>query len=76
MELIEEDQYLLSDELLGVYGVGDDPQAAAEDLLQMLVDLHRELSSSSARLSSRLREQLKVLDYFLGRRFDQHDLEG
>lgn len=62
------DQILVSDELLRVYGVGDDIESAAQDLLEMLLDYHAELTSEQARLSDSLRRHLEVINYYLGLR--------
>ena len=61
-----EDQVLVSDELLRVYGVGDDLEGAVADLLEMLNDYHSELSESKQELSGHLAGQLRILDYYLG----------
>jgi hypothetical protein len=63
------DRILVSDELLRVYGVGDDLDSAVTDLLEMLADYHAELSESKRKqeqLSSHLLMQLRILDYYLG----------
>ena len=61
-----DDQVLVSDELLRVYGVGDDLEGAVADLLEMLGDYHSELSESKQELSGHLVGQLRILDYYLG----------
>lgn len=68
VEQLENGQVLVSDELLNCYGVGDDEQEAVEELAEMLFDHHADLAESRRELSSYLRQQLNVLDYFLGPR--------
>jgi predicted RNase H-like HicB family nuclease len=68
VEKIEDDQFLVSDELLNCYGLGDTLEEATEDLATMLIEHRAELAASRDKLSTHLRRQLGMLDYFLGPR--------
>ena len=68
LERTAEGQFVMSEELLNCYGVGDTIEEAAEDLISMLLEYHAELSEARKQLSRYLRRQLEMLDYFLGQR--------
>ena len=66
VEEVELGQVLVSDGLVSTYGVGDTLGEAVDEFLEMLLDYHRELDESRGELSRSLREELRVLEYFLG----------
>lgn len=68
VERLEGDQVLVADELLNCYGVGDTLEEATEDLASMLFEHQADLAESRNQLSSYLRRQLNMLNYFLGSR--------
>jgi hypothetical protein len=66
VERLEDDQILVSDELLNCYGVGSTLDEATDDLAAMLFEHQADLAESRSRLSTNLRRQLNMLNYFLG----------
>lgn len=65
LEKTDDGSYLLSEELLGSYGVGATLKEAEEDFLSMIFDLYSELEKDEERLSDALTRQLQILRYFL-----------
>lgn len=68
VERLEDEQVLVSDELLNCYGVGDTIEEATEDLAAMLFEHQADLVEARTKLSAYLRRQLNMLNYFLGPR--------
>lgn len=54
-------EYIVFDDQLNLYGVGETIQEAVDEYASMLIDLFRELVASEDVLSHHLREQLGIL---------------
>jgi len=55
------DNYLVTDEVIPLYGVGPTVEEAMEDYRSALVEYYETLEESADRLAERLREQLELL---------------
>jgi len=56
-----EDQFLITDELIPLYGVGPSPEEAMADYRSVVVEYYESLEEDTEELGRSLREQLEVL---------------
>ncbi len=56
-----EDRFLVCDEIIPLYGVGDTPQEAMEDYRSVVIEYYEGLEEEADELDSALKKQLEIL---------------
>lgn len=56
-----EDRFLVCDDIIPLYGIGDTPQEAMEDYRSVLIEYYEGLEEEEDELDSALKKQLEIL---------------